>query len=65
MAFHDYADYFPGVRTFVDELIHTGRYLFVDKVSSLIVLRKNSQPSAVADEAPGELSDRALAAASS
>jgi glycosyltransferase involved in cell wall biosynthesis len=53
VVFHDYADYYPGVRTFVDELIHSGRYLFVDKASSLIVLGKVTQGSeAVADE-PG------------
>ncbi|HEY7375772.1 MAG TPA: glycosyltransferase [Polyangia bacterium] len=50
VAFHDYADYFPGVKTFVDELLGSGRYRLVEQVASLIVLRKG-QP-AVADAQP-------------
>jgi hypothetical protein len=51
VAFHDYADYYPGVRAFVDELINAGSYLVVDKTSSLIVLCRRVQPRAVvADE---------------
>jgi len=39
IAFHDYGDEFPGVRTFVGELIETG-YAAVECARSLIVLRK-------------------------
>ena len=44
VAFHDYADYFPGVKAFVDELLGGGRYVFVEKSATLIVLRKQVQP---------------------
>lgn len=40
VAFHDYADYFPGVPAFVDELSSSGRYEVVGRARSLIVLRK-------------------------
>ena len=42
VAFHDYAPYFPGVKTFVDELLSSGRYTKVENVLSLIVLRKSN-----------------------
>jgi hypothetical protein len=40
VAFHDYADYFPGVKAFVDELTSTADYTLVDKVESFIVVEK-------------------------
>jgi hypothetical protein len=40
VAFHDYADYFPGVPAFVDELSASGRYQTVARARSLIALRK-------------------------
>lgn len=40
VAFHDYADYFPGVPAFVDELSASGRYEVVAQAKSLIALRK-------------------------
>lgn len=40
VAFHDYAEYFPGVPVFVDELCASGRYEAVGRARSLIVLRK-------------------------
>jgi hypothetical protein len=40
VAFHDYADYFPSVRSFVDELLVTGRYQKVNRADSRMVLRK-------------------------
>src|SRR6185436_9391339 len=40
VAFHDYADYYPGVRTFVDELLATGFYRKVQQAKSLMVVRK-------------------------
>jgi hypothetical protein len=46
VAFHDYADYFPGVKTFVDELLGGGRYVLVERASSLIVLRKQTPTAA-------------------
>jgi Glycosyl transferase family 2/Methyltransferase domain len=42
IAFHDYADYFPGVKTFVQELLATGRYASVALADSMILLRKLS-----------------------
>jgi hypothetical protein len=42
-AFHDYADYYAGVKTFVDELLRSDRYELVAKASSLIVIRKRAQ----------------------
>lgn len=44
IAFHDYADYYPGVRSFVDELLATGRYTRVHLARSLMVVRR--QPAA-------------------
>ncbi len=40
VAFHDYADYFPGVKAFVHELLGMGTYRKIQKVKSLIVLQK-------------------------
>jgi glycosyltransferase involved in cell wall biosynthesis len=40
VVFHDYADYFPGVKAFVDELLNTGMYKKIRQVESLIVLQK-------------------------
>jgi predicted O-methyltransferase YrrM len=40
IAFHDYADYYPGVKKFVDEVLSQSRYELVCNVKSLIVVRK-------------------------
>ena len=40
IAFHDYADYFPGVMSFVNETLSTGDYIEIDKAKSLIVVQK-------------------------
>ena len=40
VAFHDYADYFPGVVAFVDHLLSTGAYTAVQRVETLVVVRK-------------------------
>jgi predicted O-methyltransferase YrrM len=40
VAFHDYADYYPGVKTFVNELLQTRRYEKVHCASSMILLRR-------------------------
>jgi glycosyltransferase involved in cell wall biosynthesis len=52
VAFHDYADYFPGVKRFVDELLRDGDYALVEKASSLIVLAKRARaiPAVAASE---------------
>ena len=48
VAFHDYADYFPGVKRFVDELLLTERYQKVQCARSLMVLAKKQ----AADDRP-------------
>jgi len=40
-VFHDYADYYPGVRAFVNDLMNSGNYSRIKLVDSLIVLKKN------------------------
>ena len=40
VVFHDYAPYYPGVMTFVDETLAGGAFERVHSVGSLIVLRK-------------------------
>ncbi|MBD0287504.1 MAG: class I SAM-dependent methyltransferase [Flavisolibacter sp.] len=40
IAFHDYADYYPGVQAFVEELLESKSYRKVQKADSLIVLQK-------------------------
>ncbi|MFL6210654.1 MAG: glycosyltransferase [Pyrinomonadaceae bacterium] len=42
VAFHDYAPYYPGVQTFVNELLSTRQYRKVRQAGSLIVLRKST-----------------------
>lgn len=44
LACHDCADYYPGVRRTVDDLIATGAYELVRQVESLAVLRKLAEP---------------------
>jgi hypothetical protein len=53
VAFHDYADYYPGVETFVDELLASGGYEKVQQAGSLIVLR-------VAGQRPATMSSLSL-----
>lgn len=53
VAFHDYADYYPGVRRLVDEILAGGGYELVAHVRSLVVLRKHTH-----DEAAPPLSAR-------
>jgi Glycosyl transferase family 2/Methyltransferase domain len=50
VAFHDYADYFPGVRSFVNELMAENRYRKVAIAKSLIVLRKEVSQGLAAQE---------------
>ncbi len=42
IAFHDYADYYPGVKALVRELLAAGSYRTVRRVATLIVVRKLS-----------------------
>jgi glycosyltransferase involved in cell wall biosynthesis/predicted O-methyltransferase YrrM len=42
VLFHDYAPYYPGVQTFVDELLAAGRYRKLAQAGSLIALRRAS-----------------------
>lgn len=41
VVFHDYAEYFPGVMRFVDELIAGGQFVKQSLAQSLIVLRRS------------------------
>ncbi|WP_217638664.1 glycosyltransferase [Nitrosospira multiformis] len=40
VAFHDYADYYPGVMAFVDELTSAKSYRKISRVRSLVILQK-------------------------
>ncbi|MEX2512692.1 MAG: class I SAM-dependent methyltransferase [Cyclobacteriaceae bacterium] len=40
IAFHDYADYYPGVQAFVNEILANGRFLKIHSAESLIVVQK-------------------------
>ena len=40
IAFHDYADYYPGVKAFVNEILGGGQYRMVGQAGSMIVLEK-------------------------
>lgn len=42
VAFHDYADYFPGVVAFVDELVDTGEWEVETAVETLRILRRSA-----------------------
>lgn len=39
VAFHDYADYYPGVKKLVNELLQTGKYQKAAQVQSMMVLQ--------------------------
>jgi hypothetical protein len=41
VAFHDYADYYPGVKAFVQEVLARGGYRQVALVGSMVVLNKD------------------------
>lgn len=40
IAFHDYAPYFPGVQTFVNEILRSGKYRQVHCAGSMIIAEK-------------------------
>ena len=54
VAFHDYAHYYPGVQTFVDELLATGKYCRVHLAASLMLLRKEARVEIPVAAAPVE-----------
>jgi hypothetical protein len=51
VAFHDYADYYPGVMGFVDELIGQDDFRLAKRVKSLVILERKAklQPSTLED----------------
>ena len=58
VAFHDYADYFPGVKTFVDELLAGGAYARAGHADSMVLLQKvaaveRASPRACGQPLPG------------
>jgi len=59
VGFHDYADYYPGVKAFVDELLAHRRYEKVHLALSLMLVRKRT----AADVAEDELERASVAAA--
>ena len=63
VAFHDYADYYPGVKAFVDELLAGGEYRLVDQARSLVVLRRSAGLSDVILGAPEPLVSCVMATA--
>ena len=62
VAFHDYADYYPGVKAFVNELLATPDYERVLHVRSMMLLRKRGGGAAAA-QAPDALLDHDIPAA--
>lgn len=56
VAFHDYADYYPGVKAFVHELLARGDFESVQCVRSLMLLRR-----VAGGTAPGGRADACVA----
>ncbi len=46
IAFHDYADYYPGVKKFVDQVLALPQFELVHRVKSMVVVRKTASASA-------------------
>jgi hypothetical protein len=44
VVFHDYADYYPGVKKLVEEVLKTSLYRKITLAGSLIVLQKLKKP---------------------
>lgn len=44
IAFHDYADYYPGVKAFVNEILGGGRYRKVQQAGSMMVVERLPGP---------------------
>ena len=47
ILFHDYANYYPGVKAFVDELLTFKTYKVIHHVRSLVVVRKEGHDSTI------------------
>jgi hypothetical protein len=45
IAFHDYAEYYPGVKKFVDEVVALPQFELVHHVESMFVIRKSASTS--------------------
>jgi hypothetical protein len=45
IAFHDYAEYYPGVKKFVNEIVALPQFEVVHHVESMIVIRKSASSS--------------------
>ena len=52
LRWHDYADYYPGVKAFVHEMLRTGTYTQVRCVRSMMVVQKQLVAALVANEGP-------------
>jgi hypothetical protein len=59
IAFHDYADYYPGVKRFVNELLSMPQYQKVRCHGSLMVLRLDPEYKPADVVAPGKVSNTA------
>lgn len=51
VAFHDYADYYPGVKSFVNEIIGSGRYRPILNIRSMMVIERLGKPQVAAAQA--------------
>jgi len=54
IAFHDYADYYPGVKALVNEILTSGRYREVHRIQSMMIIEKLSVEKASRDAEPNE-----------
>jgi hypothetical protein len=61
-AFHDYADYFPGVRRLVDELLEGSNWTEVAQAGTLKLLRRQTAACNVRPDACGLSPRRSLIA---
>jgi predicted O-methyltransferase YrrM len=52
VAFHDYADYYPGVKALVDELVAYRGYERVECVESMVLLRRRAATARTAPRRP-------------
>lgn len=59
VAFHDYADYYPGVKTFVNELLASGQYRQVSCVRTMMVVQKQSAVEPASTEGSAQRVSRA------
>jgi len=57
IVFHDYANYYPGVPAFVNELLDSGNYRKVHRVGSMMVILKERMAETSQDVEPTEQLD--------